>query len=103
MYNEIVHIELDKMIEWYIGTKTGFTVTTGMWGKYFKKHLPPELYELYAKTYSGFDMLWQAIFAACELFRTVAPAVGSHLDIHTTRTMMIICTDYLEKNDDHEI
>ncbi|WP_041700163.1 aminoglycoside 6-adenylyltransferase [Clostridium sp. BNL1100] len=78
MYNEIVHKELDRMIEWYIGTKTEFSVSVGMWGKYFKKYLPAETYELYTKTYLNYEKLWTAIFAACELFRTVASEVGRH-------------------------
>lgn len=78
MYNEIVHVELDKMLEWYIGINTEFSVTVGMWGKYFKKYLPAGFYELYAKTYSSCEELWTAIFAACELFRAVAAAVGKH-------------------------
>lgn len=78
MYHEVVHIELDKMLEWYIGVNTEFSVSVGMWGKYFKKYLPSELYELYLKTYSNHEELWTAIFAACELFRTAAPVVGKH-------------------------
>lgn len=79
MYNEVVHIELDKMLEWYIGINTDFSVTSGMWGKYFKKYLPVELYEKYLKTYLNYENLWESIFTACELFRTVASAVAKHL------------------------
>jgi aminoglycoside 6-adenylyltransferase len=78
MYNEVVHIELDKMLEWYIGINTDFSVSVGMWGKYFKKYLPTELYEAYIKTYLNYENLWESIFNACELFRTVAPVVGKH-------------------------
>ncbi len=78
MYHETVHAELDKMLEWYIGVSTGFTITVGMWGKYFKKYLPDELYQLYTKTYSSFESFWTTIFAACELFRIIAPVVGKH-------------------------
>ncbi len=78
MYNEIVHIELDRMLEWYIGINTDFSATAGMWGKYFIKYLPTEFYKLYIKTYSNCEMLWSAIFTACELFRTVATVVGEH-------------------------
>ena len=78
MYHGIVHIELDKMLMWYIGIKTEFSVSVGMWGKYFKKYLPTEFYELYTKTYSDYEDLWTAIFAACELFRTVATEVGKN-------------------------
>lgn len=78
MYHEVVHTELDKMLEWYIGIQTDFSVSVGMWGKYFKNYLPSDLYELYLKTYSNYEGLWTAILAACELFRTVAPKVGKH-------------------------
>lgn len=78
MYYEVVHVELDKMLEWYIGIETDFSVSVGMWGKYYKKYLPSEIYELYTKTYSNCEELWTTIFKACELFRTVAPIVGKH-------------------------
>lgn len=103
MYNEVVHKELDKMLEWYIGTKTGFSVSVGMWGKYFKKYLPVELYELYSKTYSDFDMLWNAVFAACELFRTVAPAVGQHFGYIYNQDDEINMMQYLIKMRNHEM
>jgi aminoglycoside 6-adenylyltransferase len=80
MYNEIVHKELDKMLEWYIGIETEFSVSVGMWGKYFKKYLPAELYEIYTKTYSDCENLWTAVFSACDLFRTAASAVGRHFE-----------------------
>ena len=47
MYTAVVHIELEKMIEWYIGINTDFSVAMGMWGKYFAKYLPIELYTQY--------------------------------------------------------
>lgn len=80
MYHEVVHVEIDKMLEWYIGIQTGFSLSVGMWGKYFKKHLSTELYELYKNTFSdgNYDNLWEAIFTACELFRIIASFVGEH-------------------------
>lgn len=80
MYNVIVRDMLVKMIDWYIGIHTDFSVSVGMSGKYYKKYLPPELYEMYAKTYSdsNYTNFWSAIFTACELFRTIAPLVGEH-------------------------
>lgn len=81
MYMEIVHVELEKMIEWYIGMHHNFTVSSGMWGKYFKKYLSLELYEQYIKTYSDCEVenLWSAIFTACDLFRNVAAQVANQL------------------------
>ena len=82
MYMEIVHIELEKMTEWYIGINNDFSVTSGMWGKYFKKYLPSELYEMYAKTYSDSDYnhFWKALFTACDLFHTLATEVAARFD-----------------------
>lgn len=80
MYNDIVHIELEKMAEWHIGIKNNFSVTSGMWGKYFKNYLPPEFYEMYVKTYSDgdYDNLWVAIFTVCDLFHALALPVAAH-------------------------
>ncbi|MDD4125054.1 MAG: aminoglycoside 6-adenylyltransferase [Eubacteriales bacterium] len=80
MYTEIVHAELEKMTEWYIGINNNFTVTSGKWGKYFKKYLPPDLYKMHIHTYSDGDYtrFWDAIFTACDLFRTLAVFVAAH-------------------------
>lgn len=66
------------MAAWYIGMKTDFGVSAGMWGKYFRRHLPPPLYERYRNTYAdgNYDHLWDAVFTACGLFRDLAQAVG---------------------------
>lgn len=80
MYNEVVHSQLDKMVEYYIGMNNGFKISTGMWGKYFSEYLPSELYEMYLDTYSGCDVdsFWKAIFTGCELFRMTATKVAEH-------------------------
>jgi aminoglycoside 6-adenylyltransferase len=78
MYHETVHIELDKMLEWYIGIHTEFSVSAGMWGKYFERYLPPAYYERYGKTYAAYDELWPAVFCSCALFHDIAPAVGRY-------------------------
>jgi aminoglycoside 6-adenylyltransferase len=80
MYNVVVRDMLTKMIDWYIGINTDFSVSVGMSGKYYKKYLPENIYSLFTKTYSGSDYndLWTAIFNACEMFRIIAPPVGKH-------------------------
>lgn len=82
MYMQVVHIELEKMIEWYIASQHNFCVSTGMWGKYFKKYLSDELYEQYLKTYSNgdYENLWNAIFTACDLFKNIAVKVAGDCD-----------------------
>lgn len=89
MYNQTSHAELDKMIEWYIGANTDFSVSSGMWGKYFKKYLSAEMYELYLKScfFCGKNIeltdypetaesIWVTLFAACELFSITAQQVA---------------------------
>lgn len=78
MYYETVHAELEKMVEWYIGMQHSFVVSTGMWGKYFKKYLPPAMYEQYLATYASATAkdLWDAVFNACSLFGRLAAALA---------------------------
>ena len=99
MYMETVHAELEKMVEWFIGINNNFSVAAGMWGKYFEKYLPPELYDMYAKTYScgDYEGLWAAIFTACGLFRIIAPAVGEYLGFDYDKSEDENINDYLNK------
>ena len=81
MYIQVVHEKLESMVKWYIGIHNDFSVNVGSWGKYFKKYLPENLYDMYVNTYSdaNYENLWRAIFTACDLFRIIAPIVGNRL------------------------
>lgn len=82
MYTEVVHSQLDEMIEWYIGMNNDFAISSGMWGKYFSKYLPGEYYNMYLNTYSDCKVedFWQAIFTACKLFSIIAKEVSEKLN-----------------------
>lgn len=73
---------LNQMADWHIGVKTSFSVSAGKLGKYYKNHLPPELYAAYRKTYSEADdeKFRAAVHEMCGLFgrlaREVAAAMG---------------------------
>jgi len=71
---------LNQIIEWYIGIKNDFSVSSGKMGKYFKKYLPSMIYEQYMKTYSDSDYnnLWTAVFTACDLFRNIALQIADY-------------------------
>lgn len=99
MYNVYVRKMLNGMIDWYIGTKTNFSISTGKMGKYYKKYLPSELYELYAKTYSDSDYnnFWTSVFTACELFRTVALSVGKYFNFDYRKDEEDGIMDYMNK------
>ena len=74
MFNVYVRDMLDQMLDWYIGADQGFAISSGKAKKYFKRYLPPNLYELYVKTYSDGEYyhIWAAVFTACDLFHTAA-------------------------------
>lgn len=78
MYHTVVREELHDMIAWYIGLITDFQVSAGKMGKYFKNHLPPEMYKQYLETYSAAETadMWRAIGSACDLFSTLARRTG---------------------------
>ena len=80
MLNDVIRSELHDMINYYIGVKNGFNLSTGKNGKYFKKYLPPELYKQYAATYSCSDYaeIWASVDVMCDLFHTLAIAVAAH-------------------------
>jgi len=72
MLNDVVRGELHDMMDWYIGTRHGFNISVGKNGKFYKKFLPPEIYQKYAVTYSSWENIWAAVFAMCDLFHKLA-------------------------------
>lgn len=71
---------LMQMVEWRIGAKTGFTVSTGKDGKYFKEHLEDETWQVFLKTYpdADYDKIWDALLTMGDLFRGMALGVAGH-------------------------
>ncbi len=80
MLDEVVREELMKVLVWHIGVKTNFSQSPGKLGKYFKQYLEPELWDLLQQTYADadYDNTWEALFAMCRLFRTVAIPLAEH-------------------------
>ena len=81
MLHTIVLPELERMTEWRIASEHDFSITTGMWGKYFEKHLPPEEYAAYLRAYSEAEpgAVWRAIDCMSTLFRSQARLVAARL------------------------
>lgn len=78
MFEQTTRVSLHKMISWWIGTKHDFHVSTGKFGKYFKKYLPESYWDMYKGTYSdgNYENVWNSIFTTCELFSALAKDVG---------------------------
>lgn len=81
LFDEVVRNgELMKMLIWHIGLQTNFQVSPGKLGKYFEKYLEPELWNSLLDTFSdaNYENTWDALFAACALFRRVAIPIAEH-------------------------
>jgi aminoglycoside 6-adenylyltransferase len=70
-----------KMTEWYIGTKTEFSVSTGLHGKYLKQFLSDEEYSRWLKTYPDTKMknIWNALFMMTGIFNAFSVSVAEKL------------------------
>ena len=82
MLDDAVREQLNKMLNWYIGIKTGFKKNPGKCGKYYERYLEPELWHLLLRTYAdaGYENTWEAMFAMCDLFRKLAIPVADQFD-----------------------
>ncbi|WZY01865.1 aminoglycoside 6-adenylyltransferase [Bacillus sp. FSL W7-1360] len=79
IFEQVVRVDLDEVVSWWIGWKHGFSISTGKLNKDFKKHLPDSYWEMYQQTYADgdIDRMWEALFCACDLFRTLAKEVAA--------------------------
>lgn len=80
MMEHALREELMKMLRWHIGLKTGFQVSPGKWGKYFREYLDPELWAMLEKTCAdaSYERTWDALLMMCDLFRRVAIPISEH-------------------------
>ena len=79
-YNTLVRDMLETMLDWYIGTYTDYSVSSGELHKYLKKYLPEEYYNEYVATYTdgSYANFWNAIDISYRLFRKAALLVADH-------------------------
>lgn len=77
---EYLRPQLMKMLGWYVGIQTGFAQSPGKEGKYLRRYLTPEEWDLLLRTYSDADpeRTWEALFAMADLFRRTAVPVAAH-------------------------
>jgi len=100
-FNTFTRTLLNRMIEWYIGIETNFSVSIGKREKNYEKLLPQDLYDLYSRTYTENDY-WNVIFVTCELFNKLALAVGKYYDFKYNQQEEDSMIKYLQKiKDDH--
>lgn len=99
MFDVIVRDCIIKALDWYIGMNNDWLINTGKAGKFFKTHLPEEIWESFAKTYAGAvtEDIWEALFEAGRLMRRVgtelAEGLGYEYQIQDDEKV----TEYLKK------
>jgi aminoglycoside 6-adenylyltransferase len=90
---------LDKMISWHIGVQHDFKISTGKFGKYFKKLLEKDLWDMYFETYSdgNYEHFWESIFISCKLFRIAGLRVAESLQFKYNNEEDNNMTNYLKR------
>lgn len=80
--NGPVRLEMMKMLDWYIGVNTGFSVSTGKFGKYLQDYLDEKSWVKLLKTYADAkrENIWEALFTMEDIFHTAGRAVGRALE-----------------------
>ena len=68
------------MLEWDIGTRTGFERTVGRAGKHLQQNLDAATWSEVEQTYSGpdYESTHRSLLAFYRLFRRAAESVGRH-------------------------
>ncbi len=74
-------LKLRKLLEWWVGIDTNWSLKAGAYGKGLHKHVQPDVWSELEKTYVGvgIEENWVALFMTIDLFRRVAVEVGERL------------------------
>ena len=91
--------ELNKIIEWYIGNITNYSVSTGKYGRYFKLYLNEEQYDMFCKTYTdnNYKNIWDSMFLMCDLFSNLSLEVAKCNNFNYNREDEENMIKYLKK------
>ena len=96
--NDMKHVYLLKMLEWYVGVKSNWSIPVGSLGKGLKRLVPRDIWERLEQTYAGADVEdnWRALEATLALFRQVATEVGQPLGYAYPHDLHQRVTAYVE-------
>jgi aminoglycoside 6-adenylyltransferase len=81
MQEVVVRDAMNKMINWYIGMTFDWKINPGAFGKWFKKYLSPELWDIVSNTYPGVSSadIWNSLFESGRLIRMIGSELAKHL------------------------
>lgn len=97
--NGCVRPELLKMLSWKAALASGFQISAGKCGKYLRRYLSQEEYASLLSTYSGAaaEEMWNALFAAFDLFMRSAQIVAEALGFDDERQKSQVSLDLIHK------
>lgn len=97
--NGCVRPELLKMLSWKAALASGFQISAGKCGKYLRRYLSQEEYASLLSTYSGAaaEEMWNALFAAFDLFMRSARSVAESLGFDDERQKSQAALDLIRK------
>jgi len=97
--NRHVRPMLIQMLEWQTGIRTDYSVSIGKSGKYLEKYLPEETWRELLSTFAegSCERVWQALFAAVNLFRKTAQYVANRLQFNYPHEEDRLVTAYLTR------
>jgi aminoglycoside 6-adenylyltransferase len=90
--------KLQPLLEWYIGLSHDWSVSPGIYGRWFHQYLDQSTWESYQRTFAGAEVEsnWRALFSTIELVRqlghTIAHSLGFEYPADTDRKV----TDYIQ-------
>jgi len=99
----VLQMKLRKLIEWYIGIRNNFKVNTGLYGRYFKRYLTEEEWDMLLQTYPNGQVATcsDALIASYELVHYLGTFIAKALDFHYPKAheqaMLQYCKSHLDK------
>ncbi len=88
-----------KIIEWYIGIKTEFTVSFGKGGRNMKHYISSDLYNKILSTYPNGNIsnIWNSLFIMVEIFISLAGAIEQTMNFKYNKDEEQNVIDYLKR------
>ena len=83
MFDVYVKFQFYKMLDWMLAVKYQGKISSGKLGKFYKKYLSKEEYELLCQTFpaADYDSFWVALDSAIELFLQAARYIAENTDL----------------------
>jgi aminoglycoside 6-adenylyltransferase len=88
-----------KIIEWYIGIKTEFTVSFGKGGRNMKPYISPDLYYKILSTYpdANISNIWNSLFIMMEIFGSLSRTIEQAMNFTYNKDEEENVIDYLKR------